>query len=393
MKTVDVIVANSVEAVEALRPVWARLAVPDIDADIDYFLTVVQTLTPSARPHVIHIRKADGQDLLVVARIEELRLPFKIGYLTLAHIRQRAVILSFEGILGARGRADEEFALAQLRSALTRGEADLVVIRNLDVAGDRLAAAKSVVPWFARGHGQLASRRWIIEVPDSLEAFLSRRSSTTRKKLRREERTLLKHFAGTLRLRRFERLEEMEELCGDMTAVAARSYQHKLGAAFTGSPFDRALLRVGFQEGWARVWMLYLADRPVAFWPGTAYGSTFGVGTPGFDPEFAKYAVGRFTMLRMIDDLCKDPAVSIVDFGQGEAEYKAQFGHPVRLERDLLMAAPRPWPLLVLWGHSLFTLANGVARRFASSIGWIGRLKTYWRKRGSVAVVDTEVTQ
>ena len=94
----------------------------------------------------------------------------------------------------------------------------------------------------------------------------------------------------------------------------------------------------------------------------------------------------------MIDDLCKDPAVSVVDFGQGEAEYKAQFGRPVRLERDVMMAAMRPWPLLVLWGHSLFTLANGTARQFASSIGWVGRLKTYWRKRGSVAAADTEVT-
>lgn len=392
MKTMDVVVAKSVEEVEALRPIWNSLAVPDIDADINYFLAVVQTLAPAARPHVIHIRKADGRDLLVVARTEDLRLAFKIGYFTLGHIQQRALTVSFDGILGARGPADEELALAELRGALKKGEADLVVMRNLDVTGDRIAAAETMVPWFARGHGQVASRRWIIEVPDSLEAFLERRSSSTRKKLRWEERALLKHFTGSLRLRRFERLEEMEEVCTDITTVAARSYQHTLGAAFTGSPLDRALLSVGLKEGWTRVWMLYLADRPVAFWPGTAYGGTFGVGTPGFDPEFAKYAVGRFTMLKMIEDLCKDPAVSIVDFGQGEADYKAQFGRPIRLEKDVMMAALRPWPLLVLWGHSLFTLANGVARRFASSIGWIGRLKTYWRKRGSVAVVDTEVT-
>jgi CelD/BcsL family acetyltransferase involved in cellulose biosynthesis len=391
MKTVDVVVAKSVEAVEAFRPVWHRLGVPDIDADIDYFLAVVQALAPSAQPHVIHIRKTDGRDLLVVARIEELRLAFKIGYFTLGHVRQRAVIVSFDGILGARGRADEELALAELRKTL-KGEADLAVIRNLDLTGERLAAAKSVVPWFARGHGQLPSRRWVIDLPESLEAFLARRSTSTRKKLRWEERSLAKHFAGALRVRRYERPEEMEELCADITAVAARSYQHTLGAAFSNSPLDRALLHVGLEQGWTRVWVLYLDDRPVAFWPGTAYGSTFAVGTPGFDPEFSKHAVGRYTMLRMIDDLCKDPGVSVVDFGQGEAEYKAQFGRPVRLERDVMMAAMRPWPLLVLWGHSLFTLANGTARQFASSIGWVGRLKTYWRKRGSVATADTEVT-
>jgi len=247
------------------------------------------------------------------------------------------------------------------------------------------------VPWLARGHGQLPSRRWVADLPDSLDEFLTRRSAS--KKLRREERSFLKRFGSDIRLRCFDRIEDIDEAARDMVTVAARSYQHKLGAAFTDSAFNRALLKVGLEKGWARIWMLYLAERPVAFWSGTAYGKTFGTWTPGFDPDFAKDGVGRFTMFRMIEDLCKDPKISVLDFGPGEAVYKSRFGRPIHYEREVILAARRPWPLLAVWCHSLFSLANGLARRLASSNGWLSRLKTHWRKRGSADGAEVEATQ
>ncbi|MHA6692433.1 GNAT family N-acetyltransferase [Devosia sp. A449] len=386
----DIVVARTVTAVESLRPLWASLSVPNIDADIDYFLTVVQAFPAPVAPYVIHIQ-ADGHDMLVVARTEDLHLPFKFGYLTVGHIRQRALIVAFDGILGSRGRADEEHALFAIRAALARGDADLVVMRNLDIAGQRLAAAKAVSHWLFRNHGKIPTHRRGIDVSDSFSAFLAKHSASTRKMLRREERNLMKHFNGDVRLRRFERPDELEEACTHMAAVAELTYQHNLGAAFSASVLDRALLRIGFAKGWARIWMLYCAGRPVAFWSGTIYAGTCALGTPGYDPAFARYAVGRLAMLRMIEDLCRDPAVVLMDFGQGEAEYKSRFGQLLRNECDVMIAAPRLWPLLVLWMHSLFTLANEIARRFAASIGWLGHLKTMWRKRGSVVVVDAEV--
>jgi CelD/BcsL family acetyltransferase involved in cellulose biosynthesis len=390
MQGVDVVVADTVEAVEALRPVWGAMHVPDIDADIDYFLTVVQGFDPPAKPHVIHIRTG-GHDLLVVARIEAMHQPFKLAYFTLGHVRQRALVLSFDGILGARGGADEELAIRELRAALARNEADLLVIPNLDIEGQRFAAALATCSWLFRGHGQRPSHRWVIDLPESLDAFLARRSAATRKKIRREERELLKLYDGDIALRRFDTPDAFETACAHMKAVAHISYQHHLGAGFTGSTLDRALLRLGLERGWARVWMLYCADRPIAFWPGTAYAGTFAVGTPGFDPAFAKFAVGRFAMLRMIEDLCPLGTVHLMDFGQGEAEYKARYGRPLRLERHVHIAAPRPFPLLVLWLQSLFSLTNALASRLAGSIGWVGHLRAIWRKRGSVGVSDPEV--
>jgi CelD/BcsL family acetyltransferase involved in cellulose biosynthesis len=80
----------------------------------------------------------------------------------------------------------------------------------------------------------------------------------------------------------------------------------------------------------------------VSYWCGTRHSGTFAVGTPGYDPRFASDSVGRYTMMRMVEDLCADPEVHLLDFGQGEAEYKDAFARPDRREEDLWFFAPRP---------------------------------------------------
>jgi CelD/BcsL family acetyltransferase involved in cellulose biosynthesis len=126
--------------------------------------------------------------------------------------------------------------------------------------------------------------------------------------------------------------------------------------------------------------MLYLDGIPVAFWTGTAYAATFATGAPGFDPDFAKDAVGRFTMLRMFEDLCADPFVSAIDFGHGEADYKSAFGHCERHECAIFLTSRRLYPIALTLIMSAFSLINNQGRRFARDAKWGRWLKKRWRR-------------
>lgn len=386
---VTVCVATCLREVEELREVWSSFAVTDIDSDIDYFMAVAGNDDYVIGPHVLHIRRAADHNLLVAARLQKLTLPLQLGYSVLGQITLRGLIVSFDGILGSQSRADEDLVFGCLRQSLRKGEADIVLMRNVDVGGDRYAAAMASTARLFRGYGQHASRRWVADIPGSFDEFLEKRSSKTRSKLRYYDRVLRKDFGNGLRVRRFERPVEMEELCRDMQAIASRSYQHGLGVAFSDSPIERALIRLGLAKGWHRTWMLYLDGRPVSFWTGVAYGNTFFVGTPGFDPDFAKYSVGRFTMLRMVEDLCADSNISRLDFGQGEAEYKSSFGRAVRLESEILLISARPYPMLLMMTHSLFSLVNNQARKFAAQSKWARHLKALWR-RSKAPIVQSQ---
>ena len=75
---------------------------------------------------------------------------------------------------------------------------------------------------------------------------------------------------------------------------------------------------------WLRVYILYLADRPCAFWVGDINRGIFGGNYVGYDSQFAKYSPGMFLSLRVIEGFCTDNrnGVTGLDFGPGDAKYK-----------------------------------------------------------------------
>ena len=378
--TEPVVVARSVEEVESLREAWQQSGVSDIDSDLDYFLTVVQNATHVLRPHVVHVPREGSADLLAVARIERIELPLSVGYRKLGALEARAVVVAFGGLAGAESAEDHRILLDCLQEPIRQGEADLLVLRDVDVDGTTAALAADSAPWWRRSHGQTVSTRWLAPVPDSLDEFLGNRSAKTRQTLRRQDRRLVKSYGDRLRLRRYTALEDLEAVCSDMQTVAARTYQHGLGAAFSASPLELALMRVGLAQGWYRVWMLYVDDEPVAFWSGTTFGKTFATGTPGFDPAFTRDSVGRYTMFRMVEDLCLDARVSMLDFGHGEAEYKAAYGEPARQETTVMIAARRWQPIVHLAVVSGVSLLNTTGRKLVARSELARRAKRSWRQ-------------
>lgn len=378
---VTVTVARTLEQVEALRPAWTNLPNTDIDSDIDYFMTVVRHAKQVVGPHVVHIRRDDGADLMAIARLENLPVAFRFGYHAFGSVTLRAIVVTFGGILGAKSPQDEALVLRHLMSALDSGEAGLLLMRNVDAESTLHAASVAAVGWARRTHAQPSSPRWIASIPDSLERFLDTRSSKTRQTLRRHDRQLATHYGDRLRLRRWDRPEDIGDICRHIESVAAKTYQRGLGVGFLNDPMQIALIDLGLKRGWHRTWMLFLDERPISFWTGFGYAGTFAIGTPGFDPEYTADSVGRFTMMRMIEDLCADPEIRQLDFGHGDAEYKSAFGRRAMMETDVLLAARRPWPMMVLFAVSALSFANSQARRFVENSQWGRRLKTAWRRR------------
>jgi len=377
----SVSIATTREAVEALRGLWSRLAVPDIDAELDYFLAVAENAPQVVSPYVIRIKRGDGPDMLVVARLENLPIRLRLGYWTFAGPVMRAVVVSFDGVLGARSREDELLAMRELRHLLDIGEADLLLMRNVGGQTSLAAAARQGVSKLRLAHGQPVERRWIAHLPGSLEAFLSSRSAKSRSSYRREDRLLHAAFAERLRMRRFELPEELDELCRDMECVSALTYQHALGAGFTNGAMERALVSLGLRKGTYRCWMLYLDDRPVSFWAGMAHGDTFYPTTPGFDPRHGEYSIGRYTMFRMVEDLCAEPDLTRIDFGRGDAQYKTEYAVVSNEVSDLWVAARRSRPILVVSALSILAFINRHGRRIAENRNWSARIKSFWRRR------------
>lgn len=377
----DVVVATSVDQVEELRDAWQSACASNIDSDIDYFLTVVRNAPWVIKPYVVCIRRPGKPDLFGIARLEEFPLRLSVGYRTLARPRLRGIVLTFGGIVGATGIEDEQLVLDELGRPLRTGEAEALVLRRLEYNGSQYRAAKGGRGPLLRLHGQQVVHRWTAKKPKTLEAFLRTRSAKTRQTIRRQDRRLEHDYGDGLRLVRFEHAGQADELACDLEIVAAKSYQRGLGAGYRSDAVSRALIELGLSRGWLRVWMLYLQGRPVAFWTGTTYAGTFLLGTPGFDPDYRKESVGRYTMFQMLEDVFSDERVTRLDLGQGDAEYKQAF-EPARTdETDVIMLAKRPRAVTLGMLSSAMSIVNGWGRRVVRDTTKGRQFEQAWRRR------------
>lgn len=377
----QVTVARSMEEVEALRGVWETIGVADIDSDIDYFLTVARNSPNVLRPHVILVQRPGRPTLMAIARLERLGIPLSVGYRTVMRPQLHAIVVTFGGLVGVAEPDDERVLAEELRRPLRTGEADMLLVRQVDNAGKLRDVFVNGVSWLRRSHAQTVTPRWVAPVPESLDAFLRSRSTKTRQTMRRQSRRLEDIYGDSLRLRRFESPDEMADLCRDMEFVASKTYQRGLGVGYSGNPLDLALIALGLRRHWYRAWILYINDHPVAFWSGNAYGKTFNIVATGFDPAYEKHAVGRYTMFRMVEDLCATDSITLLDFGHGDAEYKAAFGTAERIESDVFLVRRGLRPVTVNLAATVLFIVNGWGRRIVQKTDWGRRFKRAWQRR------------
>lgn len=374
-------IATTADQVHSLRPVWREMGPAELDSDADYLLTVAAHARQVISPYVVHITRTGQPDLLVVARLENLPVRIRLAYRVVAQPCVRAIVVTFGGVLGARGAGDCDAVMEVFGELLDAGRADMVLMRNIDPAGSLFGSARQAGGLLRFARWQRRDPLWSARVPDSLDAFLAGRSSKTRSSFRREERLLRESFGARLALRCLMQPDELETICRDMASVACRTYQAGLGAGFADTPMERALVALALSRSCFRCWMLYVDDQPIAFWSGTRHGRTFFPNTPGFDPAFADHSVGRYTMFRMIEQLCREGTLDRIDFGRGDAQYKLEFAVPERAATDVWLAARRPRAMALVAALSMSAGFDHLARDLVERSDMGRSLKSRWRRR------------
>jgi hypothetical protein len=164
-------------------------------------------------------------------------------------------------------------------------------------------------------------------------------------------------------------------------AVSIKTYQHRLGAGFAADPSERRLIELGAERGWLRAYVLSIDGDPAAFWLGLAYRGTFFTGPTGYDPGLARWRLGTYVLMTMLEDLCADDAVDHVDYGIGGAEYKRHFANESQLEEDDLVFAPSLRGVRINLTRTAILGTIGAARAAADRTPVLRVLKRRWRSR------------
>ncbi len=382
-REVEVRVARSVAEVEALREPW--MAWPGHrDSDIDFYLMVIRSYPEVVRPHVMALYRNGKPEALLVGRLERKRLRFKVGYLPALRPWTRCLTFVYGALHGDASPEETEILMGALMKSLQQDEADMAMLELVPVKSPLYRLALKVPGFLSRDTRPAAQGHASMLVPASIDDVYRRMSRDRRKHIKASIKKLQTSPAGAPRIVCYRTVEELDRLFRDAEVIAANTYQRGLGVGFADNALVRQRLELGAQKGWLRGYLLYLGERPCAFWIGMLYHGSFMSDYMGYDPEFRQSSPGMVLVMRVIERFCNrldSDVVKELDFGPGHAEYKAVLCSENWQEAYVLIFSRRPRGLLLKTMRTVTRLADACARGVLSRLGFLPRLKRFWRDR------------
>ncbi len=375
--------ARTVAELETVRDAWHAFRWPRVDADLDFLAALIEASPGDVRPHVSVLEAGGEPRAMLVGRVERTRLETHVGYRTVLRPGVRMLTVAHGGLAG--GDAWSSALVEEAERTLAAGEADVASLPSLRSDSALYSSARAKPSWRSRDRMASVQAHRRLELPGSFDEFLRSRSKSTRESIKRYSRKLEAALGDRLSFRLFDAAGEIDELFSAVEPIAVKTYQRGLGVALGDDPRNRRLISLGLERGWFKVWVLSLADEPVAFWPGWLYDRTFFIGTPGYDPALSEHRLGQYVLMRVIGDLCEDSGADACDFGFGDSEYKRRFSNQEWEEGDVLVFAPSLKGARLNFSRTAVLLGERGLRRAVARAGLEERLKRGWRRRLSRA--------
>jgi hypothetical protein len=178
-------------------------------------------------------------------------------------------------------------------------------------------------PGLVHVHDQM--KLYVVNLPPTFDEYMGRFGSKHRKNLLRSVKLLREH-----RELRLQRIDSPEDVSGFLRAgeqVARASWQSRV-ASYTlrATPGWTEHLSDLARRGLLRSYLLWCAEKPVAYVLGYQGGGYYHYNSVGYDPQMAKFSPGTVMLLLVIEDLMKHDHPGKLHFGEGEEEYKRRFG-------------------------------------------------------------------
>lgn len=331
---------HDLHELETLRLIWKSWP-GTRESDLDFFSSVVRSRGGGCRPHVIVLIRNKTPDAILVGLRERRKMPFKFGGFPICQ-REFNVLEFVYG--GLRGNASEDNSNALVREvirSLEAGDGDLALWERLDVQSPLYKCALELPSLALRDHSRcLIDHWWLRHLPKALDALFMSKGGSQRSKLRRKYMSVLNRLAGEVQIRCFRSPADLGPAISDMEEIASKSDKRRLfGVGFFDTPQIRQQMALAAEKGWLRIYILYIQEKPVAFWMGTLYDRCLQGDHVGYDAAWRKFSPGIFLFLNILNEL-RDEDIKTVYVGYGRGQLQQCFGDLRKVESQVQIYAP-----------------------------------------------------
>jgi hypothetical protein len=370
---------RAIPELEEIREVWESWP-GNRDSEMNSYLTFLGSNPGTVRPHVLVAYRDGRPDAILVGRIDRGRIGCRLGYLQL-NLRAQIMCFVYGAFRGTPSNENFDMMVSEILRSLSQGEADVAYMNFLRQESDLRRLAMKKPGLLSRDYVRITQPHFAITLPATVEEFYRGLSSGARWQVKNKQKKLLKDFGGDVRIKCFREPAEIDAMAQDVEQVARTSYQRGLGVGFMDGPETRDQLRFKAQKGWLRAYVLYVSERPRAFWIGDMNQGTFGSDYLAYDAELGKYSPGMFLITKVIEDFCDGnrEGVTGVDFGPGNAQYKEVLSnHRWREIAQYIFAPSLKGISLNLVRSSIVGIDQTIKKALART-NLLQRIKKHWR--------------
>lgn len=225
------------------------------------------------------------------------------------------------------------------------------------------AARSSAFPLLPVRKDDRPSIHWLIDLPESFDAYLALLRSSTRQSLRRKINKFERDPANRLEV--LTRPDQVDGFLQMGEPISRQTYQWNVGQRLENIPAIRDRFHALAAQGRLRCYLLFHHDQPIAFLYGEISGDTFLYHTPGYLPEFSDLSPGLVLLAHTLRDLIEQTDCRLFDFGEGgdHAGYKSRFGTRFLECRNLALANMKTSGGIRFWSLSqVFRLVKSAGR-------------------------------
>jgi hypothetical protein len=370
---------TTLEEIRALRPIWEGVQwYPG--ADYEFFTLIVQSRSETVLPCVLVLYKNHVPISLLAGRIEKAKMPVRFGYASIMEIPVRQLVFIAGGFMGERSEAIWESLLTFAERLMIEQKIDLAIFEYLKVPSRELESAKRAFSFVRFYQAKEISKHWLLSLPTSWDGFMKSRSSKHRYWLKRLPRVLDREFPRQWNIVRYVSPDSMGKFGDAAEEVARSTYQRRLAVGFRRGEESLQRLALDARRGRLRGYVLFIREKPKAFWYCFVYKRTLYLASTGYDPAYRSYELGTILLMKILEDHCGTD-VREVDFGEGDADYKRRFGSGYFVEGSAYLFAGSLRGLCLHTLHRTTIFIRGFGRNILDRLQITRRIKTRWRRK------------
>jgi len=320
-------VAESIPAVEALRHIWNQWS-HHLDTDLDYYMHKLRNDSTILRPYVITGFQDGVPQTMLVGQVRKRRVSSVVSFVNIPGPNVKALEVINGGRMGRQSAAIDRLLVRELSSALRNADVDLLCFQRLPLQSNLFRELQQVPGLSMKGRVPHVFCYSVVPVTAPPGKRVRALSGKNRREARRKTRILQRAFPGETRFQCFSDASELEAGLHDASAVDITAWQHDVYGPLN-TPCTRENLTFCAQQGWLRIYVMYVGDSPVAFLIGQHYHQTFYCQHAGYRPDFARYSVGSLLTSWALESLAA-AGVADVDLGEGGQEHNRRLGCELR---------------------------------------------------------------